>query len=91
VAILFGQYAALKPNAVTANLLNVSNQQFYDVPGRSQLPYQQMNLFAAAHLLKNIILILLLLNTAPPLILAIHLPLLQDFGWILKMEQAISK
>lgn len=48
MAILFGQYAAIKTNAVTANLLTVNNQQFYDVVGRSQLPYQQKNLFAAA-------------------------------------------
>ena len=48
VAVLFGQYASLKPTALSQNLLSVSYQQFYDVVGRSQSPYVQNNLFAAA-------------------------------------------
>ena len=48
VAVLFGQYASLKPTALSQNLLSVNNQQFYDVAGRSQTPYLQNNLFAAA-------------------------------------------
>ena len=48
VAVLFGQYASLIPAALSQNLLSVSNEQFYDVAGRSQSPYLQNNLFAAA-------------------------------------------
>src|SRR5690606_25356221 len=48
LAVLFGQYASLKPTALSQNLLSVSNQQFYDVPGRSEIPYLQNNLFVAA-------------------------------------------
>jgi hypothetical protein len=48
VAVLFGQYASLIPTALSQNLLSVNNEQFYDVAGRSQSPYLQNNLFAAA-------------------------------------------
>ncbi len=48
VAVLFGQYASLKPTALSQNLLSINNQQFYDVPGRSEIPYFQNNLFVAA-------------------------------------------
>lgn len=48
VAVLFGEYAYLKPTALSQNLLSESNQQFYDVAGRSESPYLQNNLFAAA-------------------------------------------
>lgn len=48
VAVLYGQYASLKPNSLSSNLLTLTNQQFYDVAGRSQIPYQTNNLFAAS-------------------------------------------
>lgn len=40
-------YAALRPDAVSAGLLTVQNQQLYDVPGRSQSPYVVRTLFVA--------------------------------------------
>ena len=40
-------YASIRPDAVAAGLLTVQNQQLYDVPGRSQSPYQYRTLFVA--------------------------------------------
>lgn len=45
---MFAQYNSIKSNAVTSNLLSVSNDQLFDVAGRSQSPYDQRVLFAAA-------------------------------------------
>ncbi|MBK0383656.1 T9SS type A sorting domain-containing protein [Pedobacter sp. SD-b] len=45
---LYYQYQSLKDNALTANLFTVSNDQLYDVPGRTQSPYQDNDLFAVA-------------------------------------------
>ena len=39
---------ARRPGALQDNLLRVQNDQLYDVPGRSQSPYQTNVLFAAA-------------------------------------------
>lgn len=41
-------YEKLKDNAVTANLLSVSNDRFYDVPGRPANPFEYKTLFAIA-------------------------------------------
>lgn len=41
-------FATLRPDAVSQNLLSVQNNQLYDVPGRSQSPYQARTFFAAA-------------------------------------------
>ncbi|GAB3636588.1 hypothetical protein GCM10027422_21780 [Hymenobacter arcticus] len=41
-------YATLRPEARSQNLLTVQNQQLYDVPGRSGDPYGLCTLFAAA-------------------------------------------
>ncbi|GAB3861244.1 hypothetical protein GCM10028822_40420 [Hymenobacter terrigena] len=41
-------YAALRPDAVAAGLLTGQNEQLFDVPGRTQSPYQVRTLFAAA-------------------------------------------
>lgn len=39
-------YAALRPDALTAGLFTEQNQQLYDVPGRAQSPYLFRTLFA---------------------------------------------
>ncbi|GAB3636587.1 hypothetical protein GCM10027422_21770 [Hymenobacter arcticus] len=41
-------YATLRPEARSQNLLSVQDNQLYDVAGRSQSPYQSRTLFAAA-------------------------------------------
>ncbi len=48
VAIIFGNYASLKPEGLSLNLVTINNQQLYDVQGRIQSPYTTNNLFAAA-------------------------------------------
>lgn len=48
VPLLFATYNSVKSNAFSSNLLQVVNNQVKDVPGRSQSPYQQNNLFAVA-------------------------------------------
>lgn len=50
IPIIMASYHRLRDDAVSSNLLsyNSSTQQFHDVPGRSQVPYLQQNLFAAA-------------------------------------------
>lgn len=48
IPILHYDYAALKPNAITSNLLRASNNQLFDVAGRAQSPYEQRTLFVAA-------------------------------------------
>jgi hypothetical protein len=47
IAIERLNYAALRPDAVSAGLLTVQNGQLFDVPGRSQSPYQVRTLFVA--------------------------------------------
>ncbi len=49
-ACLYYNYNYLDDNAVSNNLLSVSNDQIYDVPGRSQSPYLQRSVFAIAPL-----------------------------------------
>ena len=48
VAVQRLDYATLRPDARTANMLTVQNDQFHDVPGRAQSPYLKRTLFAAA-------------------------------------------
>ncbi len=48
VAVLFGQYASLKPTALNENLFTISNEQLYDVAGRPASPYLTNSVFAAA-------------------------------------------
>ncbi len=50
VAVLLGSYASLKPTAISENLLGYNSQQqnFYDIPNRSSLPYIQKMVFAVA-------------------------------------------
>ncbi|RAK70332.1 hypothetical protein [Hymenobacter edaphi] len=50
VAVQRLDYATLRPDALTAGLLTVQNEQFHDVAGRSQSPYLRRTLFAAAPL-----------------------------------------
>lgn len=47
-AALHYNYNSLRSDAVSANLLRVSNDQLYDVPNRLQSPYQNNSLFAVA-------------------------------------------
>ncbi len=42
------QYATIRPDALQNNLLQVQNEQVFDVSGRPQNPYQSQFLFAAA-------------------------------------------
>ena len=41
-------YAAIRPDAASANLLRVQNGQLFDVAGRTTIPYIQRTCFAAA-------------------------------------------
>lgn len=50
VTLLYGEYHALRPDAITANLLTVQQAQLFDVPGRTQSPYLLRKLFAPAPL-----------------------------------------
>lgn len=47
-SVLHYNYQSLRSDAVSANLLSVSNDQLYDVPARSQSPYQNNQVFAVA-------------------------------------------
>jgi hypothetical protein len=49
IPILIGQYNTVKSNAFSSNLLsyNASQRKVYDVPGRTQNPYESKRLFAA--------------------------------------------
>lgn len=50
LAVLIGQYNSVKPTAFSSNLLsyNAGLRQVFDVPGRTQSPYETNRLFAAA-------------------------------------------
>ena len=48
IPLLLMDYSVLNENAVQENLFTVSNNQIFDVPGRTQSPYLQRLLFAAA-------------------------------------------
>lgn len=48
IPLIFADYNSLRSDAVSLNLLSVQNNQLYDVPGRSQSPYQLDKVFAAA-------------------------------------------
>lgn len=53
IALLYGNYASLRDDALSLNLFTISNQQIYDVPGRIQSPYNTNTLFAAASINKT--------------------------------------
>lgn len=57
IPLLIGNYNTVKSNAFSANLLsyNSSTKQVYDVPGRSENPYDLKSLFAACPLKKETI------------------------------------
>jgi len=55
ISLLHFNYATIRPDAVAANLLTVSGNQLFDVPGRAQSPYQQRTLFAAAPALDSVL------------------------------------
>ncbi|MDQ2770916.1 MAG: hypothetical protein M3Y54_10505 [Bacteroidota bacterium] len=48
VAVQYIGYARLRPDAATAGLVTLQNEQLFDVPGRARSPYQTAVLFAAA-------------------------------------------
>lgn len=48
MAVLLARYERLRDDAVAQGLMSVSNGRFYDVPGRSQSPYQTRTLAAVA-------------------------------------------
>lgn len=48
VAVQYISYNRLRPDAETAGLVRLQNEQLFDVAGRSQSPYQAAVLFAAA-------------------------------------------
>lgn len=48
VSMMALNYSSLKPDAMVNNLFTISNNQLYDVPGRSQSPYKLNTAFAAA-------------------------------------------
>ena len=47
VSLLYVNYNDLRPDAVTAGLLTTSNNQIFDVAGRSSSPYRSQTCFAA--------------------------------------------
>jgi hypothetical protein len=47
VIMFYSPYNYLRPDALSSNLLSVSNNQLYDVPGRTQSPYGSRIGFAA--------------------------------------------
>lgn len=54
IALMNLNYNQIKPYAVDSNLLVLSNGKLYDVPNRSESPYNNKHLFAAAVLKKRI-------------------------------------
>lgn len=48
ISLLHWNFNDMRPDAITANLLSISNDQLNDVVGRSQNPYQSKTLFVAA-------------------------------------------
>jgi hypothetical protein len=51
--IFLFDYGVLRPQAVNFNLFTISNNQIYDVPGRTQSPYIQKTMFAASPLING--------------------------------------
>lgn len=49
-AVLHYNYQSMREDALISNLITVSNDQMFDVPGRSQSPYQNNQIFAVAPL-----------------------------------------
>lgn len=47
LAVMFYYYNSFKSNAITSNLVKDSCEQFYDVVGRTQSPYQTDTFFSA--------------------------------------------
>jgi hypothetical protein len=50
VPLLYADYNYIRPDAVSANLLRITNDQLYDVAGRTQSPYYGRSLFASVPL-----------------------------------------
>lgn len=48
IAVQCVRYAQLRPDAETAGLVRLENEQLFDVAGRTESPYQTQTLFAAA-------------------------------------------
>jgi len=48
ISLLYVNYNDLRPDAITSNLLTGSNEQLYDVAGRSAIPFRSQTMFAAA-------------------------------------------
>jgi len=48
ITTLYADINYLRPDAITSNLLSASNNQLYDVSGRSQSPYYSNRVFAAS-------------------------------------------
>ena len=48
VPLLYADYNSIRTDAITSNLLSASNNQLFDVPGRTQSPYTTRKLFAGA-------------------------------------------
>lgn len=48
IAVQYIGYARLRPDAESAGLVTLQNEQLFDVAGRSQSPYQTTAVFAAA-------------------------------------------
>lgn len=48
VPIFYGNYSYLRPDALTANLLTLSAEKYYDVSGRPMVPYTTRQLFVAS-------------------------------------------
>ncbi len=48
IALLHANYNDLRPDAIGAGLMSISNEQLFDVAGRTQSPYRNQTLFAAA-------------------------------------------
>lgn len=48
VPIFYGTYNFIRADAITANLLTISGNRFYDVPGRPVSPYSERQLFIAS-------------------------------------------
>ncbi len=47
VPMVLANYNSLRPDALSANLLYVHSDQLYDIPGRTQSPYNTSTIFAA--------------------------------------------
>ena len=53
IAVLYGNYASLRDDALLLNLFSINNQQIIDAANRNQSPYLTKILFAAASINKQ--------------------------------------